>query len=117
MSSPNMVQRLQQFWLFQDLPEGQLVQVQGFFQPRVYSAGEVVFAQGDRPSHFCLVEKGTVIQTGRDKGEWEVLHRKGCRPRQGRLVRKVNYHLPNSLKCLINRDNHANVYLPVPSVF
>jgi CRP-like cAMP-binding protein len=76
MSSPKMVQRLQKFWLFQGLPEGELARVQGFFQPRAYGAGEEVFRQGDRPTRLCLVENGAVIQTGRDSGALEVLQRK-----------------------------------------
>lgn len=76
MSSPNIVQRLQQFWLFLGLPEGELAQVQGFFQPRQYGAGEQLFRQGQAATAFYLVEGGTVLQTGRDGAGQEMLHRK-----------------------------------------
>ncbi len=76
MSSPNMVQRLQRFWIFQGLPESELARVQGFFHPRAYGASEEVFRQDDPPTRFYLVESGTVIQTGRDSGDREVLKRK-----------------------------------------
>ena len=76
MSSPTMVQRLQRFWIFQGLPESELARVQDFFHPRAYGASEEVFHQDDPPARFYLVESGTVIQTGRDIGDREVLKRK-----------------------------------------
>ncbi len=76
MSSPEMVQRLQRFWIFQGLAESELARVQDFFHPRAYGASEEVFRQGDPPTHFYLVESGIVIQTGRDGGDREMLHRK-----------------------------------------
>jgi CRP-like cAMP-binding protein/membrane protein YdbS with pleckstrin-like domain len=76
MSSPNMVQRLQKFWLFQGLPEGELARVQGVFQPREYSSGAELFRQGDQPVRFYLVENGTVVQTDRDSRGQEVLQRR-----------------------------------------
>jgi CRP-like cAMP-binding protein/membrane protein YdbS with pleckstrin-like domain len=76
MSDPTMVQRLEQLWLFQGLPHGELARTQGFFQPREVGAGEQLFVQGDVATHFYLVESGAVVQTGRDEGGREVLQRK-----------------------------------------
>lgn len=76
MSSPNIVQRLQRFWLFQGLPEDELAQVQDFFRPRQYVRGDQLFAQGDPATHFTLVESGAVVQTGRDGQGKDGLRRK-----------------------------------------
>ncbi len=76
MSSPNIVQRLKHFWLFEGLPEVELAKVWEFFQPRQYGAGEELFRQGDPATHFYLVEGGAVVQTERDGSGEEVLQRK-----------------------------------------
>jgi len=76
MSSSNIVQRLQNFWIFRGLPEDELAQVRSFFQPRQYGAGERLWRQGDTPDAFYLVENGTILQTGQDAGGQEMLHRK-----------------------------------------
>ncbi|MEJ2207707.1 MAG: cyclic nucleotide-binding domain-containing protein, partial [Anaerolineae bacterium] len=76
MSSSNIVPRLQQFWIFRGLPEVDLAQVQGFFQPHQYGAGEQLWRQGMVPDAFYLVENGTVLQTGKDPAGQQVLHRK-----------------------------------------
>ncbi len=71
------VNRLQQFWIFQGLTAGELLEcVNVFVQEKQFPAGHTLFRQGDEPDFFYLLESGVVQEVGTDPAGGQVVLRR-----------------------------------------
>lgn len=76
MVAPSIEDRLRRFWIFRDFSDEELAQIGQFVVEKSVALGSTLFAQGDRPDFFYLVERGTVQETGKDDSGQDILRRK-----------------------------------------
>ncbi len=75
MGIANAVGRLSNFWIFAGLDAQTLDYIGTLFEERQAKKGDVLFAQGDVPDFFYLIEEGIVRERGVDDDGREVLRR------------------------------------------
>ncbi|HFD39925.1 MAG TPA: cyclic nucleotide-binding domain-containing protein [Anaerolineae bacterium] len=106
MGITNAVERLRNFWIFAELGDRDLAHIGDLLLEERVQKDHVLFAQGDRPDFFYLVESGLIQETGTDGtgrvvlrrtiepggflGRWALIHN---RRRRATAIAKTNTHL------------------------
>ncbi len=75
MGIANAVERLRNFWIFAELSDQDLAYIGGLLLEKQARADQVLFAQGEPPDFFYLVESGAIREEGVDESGGTVLRR------------------------------------------
>jgi CRP-like cAMP-binding protein len=76
MASSDLQHRLSRFWILSQLDQEELRRTAEFVHEETAPAGRVLFRQGQAPTHFYLLERGVIQETGIDSAGKEILNRR-----------------------------------------
>lgn len=76
MAKSTMQERLGQFRIFRDFTPDQLGLYAEFFTEQTFYFGQEIYSQGETPTHFYLVESGSVELVAKDAADTPYLHRR-----------------------------------------
>jgi len=124
MAIADSVARLGQFRLFAGLSAAELTQIGLLFEDRTAHTGDVLYRQGEMPDSLYLVERGQIVEVGRDAANQVILRRMaeggdlvGRRPALGNVPHQTTASaLQNSSLLAISTQNLWSLLSTLPSL-